>query len=192
MNTSRVPDHPIDPLILHRWSPRAMSGQPVPRSELMCLFEAARWAPSSNNGQPWRFVYATRESPRFKEFLEVLVEGNRVWCANAGVLVVMCSRTTFEPSGKPNRHHSFDTGAAWENLALQGSRMGLVVHGMAGFDAAKAAHAIALPPDHQVEAICAVGKPGRKEDLPPHQQEREAPSGRRKVTEFAFEGRFPS
>lgn len=184
----RHPDHPIDPLFVNRWSPRAMSGEPVSEADLLALFEAARWAPSSYNGQPWRFLYARRGTPHWDRFFGLLVEFNQSWVKDAGALVVIASRTTFEHNGKPARTHSFDAGAAWQNLALQGSLQGLVVHGMQGFDYDRAHQELGLPDDLQVEAMAAVGHPGPVENLPEGLREREQPSGRKPVAEIAFEG----
>lgn len=187
--TDRIAGHAVDPWFLARWSPRAMSGEALTRDELFSLFEAARWAPSSGNGQPWRFVYALAGTPDFERFLALLAAGNQPWCARAGALVVIVSRE-FRSSGQPARTHAFDTGAAWMSLALQGTRQGLVVHGMEGFDYERAAAAIGLPDGHAVQAMCALGHPGRVEDLPAAYQEREKPSGREPVSSFAVAGRF--
>src|SRR2546428_644101 len=130
----RKPDHPIDLLFIRRWSPRAMSGEPLSEQELMRLFEAARWAPSTYNEQEWRFLYARRNTPHWPVFMDLLMEANRVWCTRAAVLAVVLARKTFARNGKPNPVHVFDTGSAWQNLALQATAMGLVAHGMAGFD----------------------------------------------------------
>ena len=187
--TQRIADHPIHELFLRRWSPRAMSGEVLTREELFTLFEAARWAPSSGNSQPWRFVYALAGTPDFRRFFDLLASGNQPWCAKAGALVVVASRQQ-RADGMPLRTHSFDTGAAWVSLALQGTIMGLVVHGMEGFDYARAAEVIALPAGHTVEAMIAMGKPGRREHLPEPYGSREEPSGREPVTRWAFAGRF--
>jgi len=187
--TQRVADHPIHELFLRRWSPRAMSGEALTPGEMWSLFEAARWAPSSGNSQPWRFVYALAGTPDFPRFFALLAGGNQPWCAKAGALVVVASRNR-KPDGKAQRTHSFDTGAAWMSLALQGTTMGLVVHGMEGFDYGRAAEAIALPADHTIEAMIAVGKPGRREDLPEPHRSREAPNGREPAAQWAFAGRF--
>lgn len=186
----RKADYPIEKFILDRWSPRAMSGAPITHEQLMILFEAARWAPSSYNGQPWRFVYAHRDTEHWHKIFDLLVPFNKSWCQHAAVLVVAISRETFSWNDKPARTHSFDTGAAWENLALQGSCMGLVVHGMEGFDYAHAKSELHIPHGYQVEAMFAIGKPGRIEDLPKELQEREELSDRNPVTLFAFEGLF--
>lgn len=184
----RKAEYPIDELFLKRWSPRAMSDEPVSKEELMTLFEAARWAPSSYNNQPWRFVYALKNTPHWDTLFNLLVDFNKSWCKNAGALVVVVSKKTFDHNSKPARTHSFDTGAAWENLALQGTLKGVVVHGMEGFDYDKAHKELKIPDDHTVEATFAVGKPGKKEDLPAEIQKMETPNDRKKITEFIFEG----
>lgn len=180
----------IHELIVQRWSPRAMSGEAIETDTLMTLFEAARWAPSSNNNQPWRFLYARRETESWPLFFNLLTESNRIWAVRAAVLVVVVSKTTFDFNGKPARTHSFDAGAAWENLALQGSLMRLVTHGMQGFDYDRAKEALRVPDEYQVEAMIAIGKPGRKEDLPEQLQQREFPSGRKELVEIIGEGLF--
>ena len=186
----RTADYPIDSLFLDRWSPRAMSGEPIPDEELFTLFEAARWAPSSFNNQPWRMLYAKRDTSHWPLFLDLLVEFNQTWAKNAAALVVFITKTTFDHNGEPAATHSFDTGAAWASLALQGAVRGLVVHGMQGFDYDKARTALNVPDGFQVEAMAVVGKPGRPDDLPPKLQERETPNDRRKLTESVFEGPY--
>lgn len=187
----RKVDHDVLPLFAARWSPRAMSGEPITPAEMARLFEAARWAPSSYNEQPWRFLYAHRDTKHWDTFFGFLVEGNKAWCGPAGALIVVASRKTFSRNGSANPVHVFDAGSAWQNLALQGSSMGLVVHGMAGFDADKARAALAIPDDYSVAAMIAVGRPGRADDLPENLRKAESPSGRKSVGEFAFEGAFP-
>ncbi len=187
--TERKSEYPVDPIFLHRWSPRAMSGEEISEEDLMSLFEAAKWAPSSGNGQPWRFIYARRNTPSWQSLFQLMVEGNQVWAKNASALIVVISRKTFD-NGKPSVTHSYDTGAAWVSIALQGSLKGLVIHGMAGFDYEKARTTLNIPDDYQVEAMAAIGKPGNKDVLPPKLQERETPSDRKKLTEIVFEGMF--
>jgi nitroreductase len=184
----RKPDHDISPLFVNRWSPRAMSGEEISREELMRMFEASRWAMSSMNNQPWRFLYALRNTTYWDRFFGLLTPNNQGWCKNAAVLIVVVSKKAFDFNGKPARTHSYDTGAAWYSFALQGSILGLVVHGMQGFDYDKAASELGVTDEYQVEAMAAVGRPGNREDLPPTLQERESPSQRKKVEEFAFEG----
>ena len=153
----RKADHPIDKFFLDRWSPRAMSGEPISEQDLMILFEAARWAPSSFNNQPWRILYARRDTPHWQLFFDLLVDANKVWAKNASALLLFISKTTFDHDGSPSRTHSFDTGAAWENLALQGLLKGYVVHGMQGFDYERAKTALKVPEGFSVEAMIAVG-----------------------------------
>src|SRR5688572_24561091 len=159
----RQPGHAIDGLFVDRWSPRAMSGEPMAESDLIALFEAAHWAPSSGNSQPWRFLYARRDTDDWPLFFDLLNEGNRTWCHRAAALIVFVSRTTHEQSGRPLITHSYDTGAAWMTFAYQGWLRGLVVHGMAGFDYARAKTALQVPDDMAIEAMAAVGHPGPKE-----------------------------
>ncbi len=186
----RVAQYPINELFLNRWSPRAMSGESISDEQLMTLFEAARWAPSSFNNQPWRFIYAKRTTQFWEAIFNLLVPFNQSWCKNAAVLVVVASRNTFAWNDKPARTHSFDTGSAWENLALQASLMGLVAHGMEGFDYEKARIELKIPENYTIEAMLAIGKPGKKEDLPKELQEREEKSDRNPVASFIFEGMF--
>ena len=182
--------HSVNKIFPSRWSPRAMSGEKVSKKELFTLFEAARWAPSSYNGQPWHFIYAFRGTKHWKTLSNLMVEFNQQWTKNAGVLLVIFSRNTFYYNNKRSRTHTFDTGAAWGNFALQGSFNNLVVHGMEGFDYGKAAKVLGIPKGYTVEAMAAVGKPGRKKDLPKDIQKMEAQSDRKKVNAFVSEGRF--
>jgi nitroreductase len=186
----RKPDHPIDSLFLDRWSPRAMSGEEISLEELNVLFEAARWAPSSYNNQPWRILFARRGTEHWPLFFNLLVDVNKTWVKEAAALMVLVSKTTFDSNGEPSITHSFDTGAAWENLALQATLKGLVVHCMQGFDYERARSALKIPDAFRVEAMVAVGKPGKKENLPENLQQRETPNARRKLSETVFEGPF--
>jgi len=156
----------------------------------MRLFEAARWAPSSFNAQQWRALYARRGTEYWPVFFELVVDANKSWAKDAAVLVVFISRKTFEYNGEPSITHSYDTGAAWENFALQGWRQGLVMHGMEGFDYERARMELRIPNEFQVEAMAAVGKPGLKEVLPEKLQKRESPNNRRKLKESICEGPF--
>ena len=186
----RKAEYPVLPLIIDRWSPRAMSGEPITDSEIMSLFEAARWAPSSFNNQPWRFIYVKRGTPDWDRMFRLLTPSNQSWAKNAAVLILAISHNTFDYNGKNARTHSLDTGAATENLALQTFSMGLACHGMEGFDYDKARKEFNISDDYTVEAMYAIGKRGKKEDLDPELQERENPSDRKRVNEFAFEGNF--
>jgi nitroreductase len=186
----RTADHPIEPLFLRRWSPRAMSGEPLTDAELLTIFEAARWAPSTYNEQEWRFLYARRDTAQWPLLFGLLFEANQAWCEKAGVLVVVLARKTFTRNGKPNVVHLFDVGSAWQNAALQATAMGLVSHGMAGFDYDKARTALNVPEEYAVAAMFALGRPGDPADLPGPMREMEVPSGRRPVRESICEGAF--
>jgi nitroreductase len=185
----RKAEQPVNDIFISRWSPRAMSGEEISEAELFSLFEAARWAPSSNNNQPWRFLYARRNTPHWNNIFQLLNESNQIWANKAAVLIVVISKKTFD-SDKPARTHSYDAGAAWGSFALQGTLNGLVVHGMQGFDYDKAKEMLRVPDDYQVEAMIAVGGKGKKEDLPPYLQERESPSARKSIAQIAMEGSF--
>jgi nitroreductase len=191
---ARVADHPIDTLFLQRWSPRAFTGEAIPEAELLSLFEAARWAPSAYNSQPWRFLYARRDTPHWERFFGLLAPFNQSWANRAAALVVLVSNPEFQPPGadKPVilRSASVDAGAAWASLALQATHSGWRAHGLAGFDVERAAVELNVPANHRVEIAIAIGRLGDKSILPEALQAREQPSGRRKVEEFAFEGGF--
>jgi nitroreductase len=185
----RVPDHPVDPLFPRRWSARAMSGAPVPRETLLSLLEAARWAPSGGNGQPWRFVFALRDGPAFASFLDALSPGNREWCARAGALVLLAAQTV-RPDGKPSGSARFECGLACMAFLLQGTSLGLVVHPMGGFDRERIAAVAAIEGAMEPQAMIAVGQPGPRELLGERDRAREEPSGRRPIAEWAREDRW--
>lgn len=186
----RTADHPIESLFIRRWSPRAMNGKPISEKQMLTLFEAARWAPSTYNEQEWRFLYARRDTPQWPLFFDLLMEANQAWCKNAALLVVIVAHKVFARNGKPNPVHIFDVGSAWENLALQATAMGLVSHGMAGFDFDKARTALRVPDDYAVAAMFAIGQPGDPDQLPEEMRKIEVPSGRRPVRESICEGEF--
>jgi nitroreductase len=188
----RTADHDIDPRFLARWSPRAFTGEDMPDEVLMSLFEAARWAPSASNIQPWRFVYARRGTPQWAPLFDALMDMNQAWVERASVLAYAISdrfrrRPGAEPT--PNRSHSFDTGAAWAYLALQAQHMGWAAHGMGGFHVAKAHEATGAPEsDYRIEAAIAIGRPTSADVLPESYRAREVPSGREPAESFVFEG----
>lgn len=189
-STWRHADHPIEPLFLDRWSPRAMSGAAMTREELLRLFEAARWAPSSYNNQPWRILYARRDTENWSTFFALLNDGNRRWCDHAAALLVFLSKTTLDRDGTASPTHSFDCGAAWQNLALQAWISGYVAHGMQGFDYARARTELQVPENYRVEAMAAIGLPGDPHQLPHELQPRETPNGRKPLRELVREGKF--
>ena len=190
----RSADHDIDPIFLQRWSPRAFTAEPMPQEVLNSLFEAARGAPSAINVQPWRFVYARRETPQWDPLFGALMEMNQVWVKNASVLMFAISDKFRRKAGAepaPNRSHSFDTGAAWAYLALQAHHLGWAAHAMGGFIPEKAHEATGAPEsDFRIEAAIAVGRIADKSTLPEGFREREVPSGRGPVSGFVFEGKL--
>jgi nitroreductase len=188
----RKTEYSIDDLFINRWSPRAMSGEKISTDELMKLFEAARWAPSSYNNQPWRFIYAIKESEYWEKIFNLMIPFNQMWAKNAAVLIVIISKQIFDHNGKNSITHSFDAGAAWQNIALEATKMNLVAHGMEGFDYEKTKTELNIPDEYKVEAMIAIGKHGKKEILSKELQEREFPSDRKKLSEIVMEGKFIS
>ncbi len=194
MSHPRVFEHEIDPLFISRWSPRAFTDATITEAELFKFFEAARWAPSSYNAQPWRFIYALKDSEHWAGFLDFLLPYNREWAQHAAALIVVVSKSTFtlpnktEPSHLSS--HAFDTGAAWASLALQASLAGWQTHALGGFDQAKAREALGIPEGYHLEAVVAVGKRGDKATLSPELQAREQPSLRRPLSELVAAGQF--
>ena len=191
---NRTSDHEIDPIFLERWSPRAFTGESISQEDLLTMLEAGRWAPSSYNSQPWRFVYARRDTPAWDTVFGLLIEFNQSWAKDAAALVVVASNSTMVPPGKdapvPSHSHSLDAGAAWGYVALQAQRMGWHTHGMVGFDIERAFSKLGFPAGYRVEQIFAVGKQGDKSKLPDFLQAREQPSPRKPLNETAFEGKF--
>lgn len=177
----RKSEYPVLDIILNRRSLRAMSGKQVSHQDLMSLFEAARWAPSSYDAQPWRFVYAKKNTNYWDAFFGLLTLQNQKWVKSADVLIVVLSRKVFEYNNQPSRTHTFDAGSAWENLALQGTSMGLVVHAMEGFDYDCTRAELAIPEEYDIECMIAVGHPS---------YEPEEVTDRKSVHEIAFEGRL--
>lgn len=186
----RKADHPIAQIFLDRWSPRAMSGAEVSMDVLLTLFEAARWAPSSYNNQPWRLLYARRGDEHWELFFNLLHQSNQKWASQAGALVLFISKTTFDHKGAFSPTHSLDTGSAWENLALQGALLNLVVHGMQGFEIEKAREYLHIPQEYHIEMMAAIGHPGSAETLPDELRQRESPNHRRPLDQTVCAGPF--
>ncbi len=193
---ARTADHPIDPLFLERWSPRAFADELISEADLMTILEAGRWAASSYNSQPWRFLYARRGTAHWQKFLDLLVPFNQSWAKDASALVILASNSLMLTPGAdkpvPSHSHSHDAGAAAANLALQATRMGWYAHGMVGFDMQRAFADLNVPQGYRVEAAYAIGRRGDKSRLPEGLQAREAPSPRKPLSELAFEGGFPA
>jgi nitroreductase len=196
MSQTRIPAVDIHPQFTGRWSPRAFSDTPISVQELTRFFEAARWAPSAYNAQPWRFVYALRGDGYWERLLDLLIEFNRGWAQHAAALVILISKASFTPPGKDKPvstgSHSFDSGAAWAQFALQASLDGWHAHAMGGFDKLKAREVLAVPPGYDLEVSIAVGKLGDKRRLPEYLQVQETPSARQPVSDLVAHGVFGS
>jgi nitroreductase len=192
--SDRQADFPIDPQFTRRWSPRAFSGEPIEDATLRSFLEAARWAPSGFNAQPWRFIYGRAGTPAWAPIFDSLSEDNHGWAQRASALVLTLSRTRWLPPGKdelqPNATHAFDAGAAWGYLALQVTLAGWYAHGIGGFDRDKARAQLAIPDDYQLHAVVAIGRLGDKSLLPEALQARELPNQRLPLAKLAAEGRF--
>ena len=178
----------IEDVIARRWSPRAFEERPVEPEKLKRLFEAARWAPSSNNEQPWRFLVATRDNQSdYEKLFGCLSEGNSKWVFRAPVLLLSVASLFFEDDGKPNRHALHDTGMAVENLVLQATALGLQAHQMAGYDVDKARRECQIPSGFEPVAMIAIGYPGDPSILPDYLRQREVkPRERQPVGDFVF------
>ncbi len=193
-SNSRQSDYPIDKQFLDRWSTRAFTGEEIPEAELMTLFEAARWAPSSYNSQPWRFIYGRKGTPHFDKILNLLIPFNQSWAHSASALVVLVSNSLMLPPGKdtpvPSHSHSMDAGAAWASLSLQATLSGWHTHGMVGFDLERAFTELEVQPGYRVEQIFAIGKLGDKSLLPEGLAARDVPSNRLPLSQIVMEGSF--
>jgi nitroreductase len=180
--------YPIEDVIARRWSPRAFEEKVIEPDKLKRLFEAARWAPSSNNEQPWRFLVATRDNQSdYEKLFGCLSEGNAKWVFRAPVLMLSVASLLFEDNGRPNRHALHDTGMAVENLVLQATALGLQAHQMAGYDVDRARRECQIPTGFEPVAMIAIGYPGDPAILPDYLRERELkPRDRQPIVDFVF------
>ncbi len=194
--SSRVTDHPIAPVFLHRWSPRAFEPKEMPAEDLLTILEAARWAPSAYNLQPWRFIYVLRGDARWDDCLTLLDPFNAAWAGKASALVFVVSHKLIPPHGdapaKPSQTHSFDTGAAWAHMALQATASGYQAHAMAGIQFDKVRTRLAVPEDFHIEIAVAIGTQADPYQLPPVLREREFPSERLPLEAIVSAGTFAS
>jgi nitroreductase len=191
---TRQAENGVNPIFVDRWSPRAFDGSTLPEAELNRLFEAARWAPSAYNAQPWRFVYARRGTPQWDQFLDFLIPYNRGWAQRASALVIAISKEEFVPPGKtePVRtgSHSYDTGAAVAYLALQAHLAGLGAHIITGFDKEKTGATLGVPAGYQVESAIVIGRKASPDVLGDDLKARETPNDRHPLASFVAEGKF--
>ena len=177
---TRTPECEVDSMFIDRWSPRAFLADPLPEHQIKALFEAARWAPSCFNEQPWFFVYATEPAKREK-LIAALVPKNQRWAAKCPLLMFALARKNFQEGGRENRHAPFDTGAAWLSLALQARKLGLYAHAMAGFRQDKAYEILGVSKDdYHIMAAIAVGRKDESaEELPEDIRAMESPNSRK-------------
>lgn len=192
MHRSAPTDFPVHDLIRDRWSPRAFADKSIPAEVLRSLFEAARWAPSSNNEQPWTYIVGTKhEKENYDKLLSVLVEFNQGWAKSAPVLAIAVAKLSFAKNNTPNRNAQYDVGAASALLSVEATVRGLAVHQMAGFSPEKARAVFAIPEGWEPIAAMAIGYPGDPASLPQPLHEREiAPRTRKPLREFVMSGEW--
>jgi nitroreductase len=193
-SNSRESEYSIDPKFLDRWSPRAFTGEIIEEAEVLTWLDAAHWAPSSANMQPWRFIYALKGSVYWETFVGLLNDANQEWAKNASALIFVISRSFTGAAGsseeKPSYTHSFDAGAAWGHLAMQARVSGFYAHGMGGIKHEQIKETFGIPHSYRVEAAVAVGRIADKSVLSERNQAREFPSQRKPLSEVAFNGHF--
>lgn len=182
--------YPIQELIKQRWSPLAFNTRPIEPEKIGSLLEAARWAASCFNDQPWFFIVATQDNTKeYEKLFSCLVEANQKWAKDAPLLMLSVARLSFQQNNKPNRHALHDVGLAMGNLTLQAQSLGLFLHQMGGFDADKARTLYNIPEDYEPVAAIAVGYPGNVNQLDADLQQRElSPRSRKPLTDFVFSG----
>ena len=194
IENTRQADFPVDPQFTARWSPRAFSGETLDENTLLTFLEAARWAPSAFNAQPWRFLYARRGTPDWDLYLTLVNEFNRSWAQTASAIVFILSKTRFTPPGKSEEQdlasHAFDAGAAWAHLALQASLSGWASHGIAGIERDKIRETLEVPEGYVIQAGVVIGKHGDIAQLSESLRQRETPSTRQPLSALAFAGKF--
>lgn len=184
----RQADYPINPLFIERWSPRSYLDKAISDETLYTILEAARWAPSASNEQPWRFIVARTQEEK-ERFYPFIAEGNLLWCKKAPVLMMLLSHKVTSRETE-NRSHSFDAGTAWGYLALEAARQGLSAHAMAGFDPEKARAALHVPDEYDLQVVISLGYRGDRSALSEPLQARETPSLRRPLSASIFTGIF--
>jgi nitroreductase len=185
-------EYPVHEFIRERWSPRAFSEKEIAPADLRSLFEAARWAPSSSNEQPWAFIVATRnDQENFTKALQPLVEFNVNWARNAYVLGFAVSELAFAKNNTPNRNAHYDTGAAMSQLTTEATSLGILVHQMAGFDPDTTRDVFEIPAGWDAIAAFAMGYSGDPNSLPQPYRDREtAPRVRKPIREFVMSGKW--
>ncbi|TXK74676.1 nitroreductase family protein [Paenibacillus sp. N3.4] len=188
VEANRKADHPVHPLFLNRWSSRSFDPKEVSDETLHIILEAARWAPSSSNLQPWRFIVAKTEEQKQK-FQTFIKPNNRLWTDQAPVLILIISNK-HRQDGELSAAHAFDTGAAWASLAFQANILGLATRAVGGYDKESAREVLHVPSEYELHAVIALGYRGPRESLAEDLQERELPNGRRPLSESIIDGSF--
>lgn len=191
-NNNRQSEYPIDKVFLSRWSPRAFDGTAMPYQDLLTILEAARWAPSAYNVQPWRFLYAIHGDNYWDKYLSCLDDFNAGWAQYSGAIIFLISDTLSPGPApcKPFPSYSFDAGAAWIHMALQAQKLGYQAHAMAGIHHAAIKRELAIPERFSVEIGIAIGKVGNRDKLPPALQKREQPSSRKPLASLLSAGLY--
>ena len=184
-------DFPIAEIFRQRWSPRAYSSRPVETEKLQSIFEAARWAPSSNNEQPWRFIVGRKGGDTWDGIYKTLVEWNQKWAGKAPVLILNLGKVTFTYKGRPNPTYSYDTGQAVAMMVSEAVNQGLIGHQMGGFSASTAIELFDIPDDYRPISVTAIGYYGNP-DLLPEDMRRSEHEARQRLNAdaFIFEDRF--
>jgi nitroreductase len=190
VSSTRLAEAEVDPIFINRWSTRAFSGRAVPLDAIRSLFEAARWAPSASNLQPWLFIYAN-QADTLPGARQLLREPNQRWAGNVPLLIFVFARRRHPETQAPLRTAAFDTGAAWLSLALQAEKLGLRTHAMGGIRHEETYAALAVPEEEfESLAAIAVGYPGEASELPADLAAKEVPNARKSQREFVFAGRY--
>lgn len=188
---NRIAEHPVDPEFIERVSTRAFDPiKAIDHNTLMSCFEAARWAPSSFNNQPWRYVYAHKGSKAFETMMSCLVDFNKMWCQNAAVLVIICSRSQFTHNNKDCMTASLDTGASYMSLCFQAAKLGIKSHAMEGIFRDKIKELFSIPEGFKVEAMLALGYQGQIDNLPEELKDKEVPTQRKPLKDTVSEANF--
>ncbi len=180
-------DHPVSEIIAKRWSARAFSTRPVEFSKLLSILEAARWAPSSRNEQPWRYIVFTSDNPEMLKKAQSVLKEINDYSKRAPILICAITKKTYSENGNPNRLHFHDLGAANENMFLEAFNQGLIMHEMGGFDVQKARDIFNVPEDYEVGIMIAIGYQDTYHVLPERlRQKAFTPRVRKPLSEIVF------
>jgi nitroreductase len=181
----------LHPLLKRRWSPRAFTDKAIEKEKLQRIFEAARWAPSAGNEQPWKFIVGINPDETWQKIFDSLADGNKLWNQNVPVLIISIGKKIYSRDQSPYFHFQYDTGQSVAHLSVEAMNQGLFVHQMAGFSSEKIIKDFDVPSDHQPLTAIALGYPGNPDDLPEQLKKRElAERTRKDFSDFVFSGTF--